>query len=200
MLDQPTDPPGAPTVMHGSGFTGFGVGGGLTAHLTYLELGSVRLGAELDVLLTHHSATGFERYEPADQYREITLRTQMLRVPLLATARLVGERWEGRVALGPELLWGLDSTSAVYEENLGAVAEPFPNTAVTHLGIDAVVGAAYRIGRVSIPLELRFVFDPFVGDSSRERLRGYESPENIGRFEVAFDRQILLMIGLTYTL
>ena len=200
MLDRPSDPAGAPTVLHGSGFVGWSFVAGLSAELPRLvDLGPLRVSAEVDVLYSHHDAQGFAVTADGSERRRITLTTQFLRLPVLAWLSLPVGASVG-LGLGPELLVGLGSDADLHEEGVPEPSPPLATTPVTHLGLAIALRADFLRGKVRVPVELRLVFDPFVGATSRERLRGYRSLEDPGLFELAFDRQLLVMLGFGYTL
>lgn len=201
LLSQPADPAGEPTLLSGTAFDGAGFVVGAAMHYPLTEVGGTPLELEVDLLYSSHSAEGFEERPGSDARRTVTLDTQVLRVPVLVALR--GQPGENgfRVGVGVEPMWGLQSGATTEVERGEASADPLFTTPAFHLGATVALGFDWAVAdRLSVPIEVRTTWDPFVGESTRERFDGYESFEEPGEYEVAFDWQVLFLTGVNYQL
>ena len=99
-----------------------------------------------------------------------------------------------RAALGPQLLFGVFSGSTVTYEGIDAAPEALETTAPNHIGFGALLGFAYQADGYSIPLELRFDWDPMVPSSTAGRFD--EVPDSAQTYSAAFDFSGALMVGI----
>lgn len=201
-LTRPDDPIGSPTLMHGTAFDGFGFTAGPAFRTTFALGASLGIGLEGDLLYSFHRASGFQEDTRDDTRRTAVLTTHVLRVPLLATLQLgsVREGVSGYAGIGPELWQGLGTNATVELEGAPGPPDPLNTTRVTHGTLNAVFGTTIPAGAdFSMPVEARVVWDPFVEDTTPERFAGYSSEDRPGFYKVAFDWQILLMTGVSWT-
>ncbi len=201
ILERPTDPVGAPTILHGSAFSGFGftLGGTVSGEVYRLD-GSARLLLSADFLYGLQSGSGYAEHASSGQKRTVTFSTHTLRVPVLV--HLAGHRRENglRLAAGPELIMGLASKSEVVEENIPGSPVPLETVPKTYLGGTFLLAFDYYQARYSIPVEARFTWNPFVGKSTKDRFEGYRDFNNPGSYQAVFSWQILLMTGISWNL
>ena len=198
-LSRPTDPRGEPTLLFGSAFSGPAITGGAAGWWRATRLGPLGLTLELDLLYSWHQGVGFAQDTEAGQRQTIWLRAHMLRVPMRVGLRTGGAgRVQGRLALGPELLVGVASGARVRNEGLEQQAPALETTPAVHLGLGGLIGAAIQLGPVTVPLEARLVWDPMVADSTRGRFQGYQSLEEPGAYQAAFDLQVLFTVGVEW--
>jgi hypothetical protein len=96
---------------------------------------------------------------------------------------------------------GVQSAATVELENSSRTPRPFQTAPTTHLGFAAVLGFDYQVNQtLSVPLEFRATWDPFVADNTRDRLESYTSMNRYGAYRVAYDWQLFFMTGLRYDL
>lgn len=201
LLTQPDDPEGHPTLLSGSAFDGRGELGGLTVHYAPDTRQDMPLEWEAGLWYGHHVAEGFEEVADSDARRTATLKTGVLRLPVLAHLRSGDEDIDVRLGLGLEALFGLYSAADVEHENTSEEAEPLETQPTTHLALTGAFGLDWRLAdQWRIPLEVRGSFDPFVPTSTRKRFADFESMDDPGRYRVGFDWQVLFVTGLRYEL
>lgn len=199
LLNKPTDPIGEPSFLSGSAFDGMGFLIGGTVHYPLLEVQGALLEFEGGLLFSRHSARGFEKDSDTGDERVAILKASMLRVPLLVHLRrgTTADAATGfRVGMGLEPMFGLQS---------GAVVDPGPEkletTPTTHLGTTVALGFDYQANSsLTIPLEFRATWDPFVEESTVERFENFESADAPGDYQVAYNWQLFLMTGVRWEL
>jgi hypothetical protein len=197
ILSQPHDPVGAPTLLHGSMFTGTGFNLGLAARFPFLDLGGPVLAIEADLFYGYHAGTGFAAFE--NQKRTVSLSTHAIRVPLLLHLAGPPSETRMRVGAGVDVFAGLMSASQVVEEGMSSPVVPLETTPVTHLNLAVALGLDLNRGNFVIPFEVRVNWDPFVGKSTVERFEGYQDFDNVGQYQVAFDWQFMFMTGISWS-
>jgi len=197
-LSQPTDPAGYPTVLYGTAFTGVGFLGGVSAAYPFLEVGpGFRLTAESDALFSYHRGHGFAESRTTDARRDLVISTLMLRVPLLFGATLSQGRGGFHAGLGPELMAGLSSNARATQQGISGDPGSLSTTPATHVGVTLDLGVAYHMKKWTIPVDVRFTYDPFVKKTTRDRFDGYSTVDAPGDYRVAFDWQFFLVTGFT---
>lgn len=201
-LTRPDDPLGSPTLMHGTAFGGFGFTAGPSYRLNFASDGPPTFGLGADVLYSFHRATGFEVDRGNETRRTAILSAHVVRAPLLATVQVgsIEDGFAGYLGLGPELWAGLQTSATVELEGAPGPPEPLNTTSVTHGTLHAVLGTSFPAGpNLAMPIEIRTAWDPFVRNTTVDRFAGFSSAENPGFYQVAFDWQILLMTGISWT-
>ncbi len=200
LLDRPHDPAGEPTLMNGAAFSGVGPTAGAAVQFGLGRLAGQPLALELDVLYARHHARGAERHPETGARRTIILKTDGLRVPLLMEWYLPATNRSTFVGLGPELWVGLRAGSEMQRTNIDAPPEHLRTTTVVHPLVAATVGYEFELGSpdLVLPVELRAKWDPLVAETTVGRFEGFQSPEEPGRYRVAFDWQLTLLAGLLW--
>jgi len=201
-LTRPDDPAGDPTLMRGTAFDDFGFIVGPSYRFYFPSGGKVSIGVGADALYSFHRATGFEEDRQRGTRREATLRAHVLRVPVLGTLRFgtPAENVAGYLGLGPELWAGLQTSATVDLEGAPGPPDVLRTTPVVHGTFNLVAGASLPAGpSLEMPIELRAAWDPFVQESTVDRFSGYRSTDDPGSLRVAFDWQLLLMTGVTWS-
>ncbi|MBA2662389.1 MAG: hypothetical protein H0U74_08860 [Bradymonadaceae bacterium] len=201
ILARPTDPIGEPTILFGSAFSGFGFSLGPSAALDVYHIeGAARLIVSADLLYSYHAGSGYAEHAASAQKRTVTIATHTVRVPLLL--HLAGEeRKTGmRIGAGVDLIAGLSSQSTVVEEGIPGQPQPLDTMPKTHITGTMLLAFDYHQPSYFIPLEARFTWNPSVPRSTRERFDGYKSFDEPGRYQVAFNWQIMLMTGFSWGL
>ncbi|MFB6264072.1 MAG: hypothetical protein ABEL76_10680 [Bradymonadaceae bacterium] len=203
LLQKPTDPEGAPTLMSGTAFEGIGVTAGPTLALVFpaFEAESLRAGLLTGLSYARHRAKGFERDRNSPAERVATLTTHAVHVSAMGTLFWQLGGGELRWGLGAALMHGLASDATV--ELHHADGEPGRLSTATTTHVPLVGSIAYRIRaseRVGIPIEWRVAWDPWVGDSTVDRFRNFQPRSPYGDYEVAFDWRIAVMIGMEWRL
>lgn len=200
-LNGPTDPEGEVTVLGGTAFTGTGVTGGVTSSLRMARVPAGALFAELDLLLSYQSGTGFAESRTTGDRQELTLSTTMLRAPLMARYDIVDDPLSIRFGLGMELLAGLGARHSTRGVGVDAPSpEDFATKSTTHIGLATRVGVSYAVAGLRIPLDLRFTWDPMVPAASQDRFQGYQSFDEPGEYQVAFNLQFMAVLGVEFDL
>ena len=199
LLTQPHDAPGQPTLMAGTAFDGFGavLGPSLDAPLGHLD--ATRLGLDIDLLYSRHRATGYERRSSPSRSRRATLSTHVLQIPLTFTLEPgVTDGWL-QLALGPTLWWGL-AGEALGSATGAATPPSIESASVFHGGLLGQIAFRIPVGeQFHLPLEFRALWDPFVGETTPARFRDFKSARNPGRLEVAYDWQLSLATGVSWS-
>lgn len=198
LLSKPADPTGEPSLLSGSAFDGMGFLIGGTVHYPFVEVKGAVLEFEGGLLFSRHSAEGFEKNTDTGDERIVTLQASMLRMPLLVHLRrgTLDTAASGfRVGVGLEPMLGLQS---------GAVVDPGPEkldtTPTTHLGTTLALGFDYQANSsLTIPLEFRATWDPFVEESTTDRFENFRSADAPGDYQVAYNWQLFLMTGITWS-
>lgn len=201
ILERPTDPVGAPTILHGSAFSGFGFTFGPTVSGEIYRIdGSARLLLSADLLYSLHAGSGYSEHKVSGEKRTISFSAHTVRVPVLV--HLAGHRREAglRFGAGPELILGLASGSEVVEENMAGRPEAFLTVPKSYLAGTFLLAFDYHQASYSIPFEARFTWNPFVGESTKDRFEGYRDFTNPGSYQAVFSWQILLMTGISWNL
>lgn len=196
ILQAPGDAAGEPTLLSGAGFKGFGGGAGLAGMVFLTQTSFGHLYTALDLLFVAQNATGKAEAPATDQRREVTLDTRILHAPLHLGVMSKGRSTSYRVSVGPELMLGLGSGATVTQENIADAPQPLYTTPVTHIGVSANVGVDLNYDDWIVPFDVRFVLDPSVPASTRERFDNYESNADPGNYQVAFDYQFFVTVGL----
>ncbi len=196
VLSGPTDAAGDPTLLSGAAFTGFGGGGGLAGMFFLSKISAGDIYLALDLLYVAHSATGKAEAPATDQRRTATLKSNILHAPLHLGLRAKSDAIGYRVSLGPELLLGLGSASQVDQENIPEPPQPLFTTPVTHVGLSANVGFDIDFSDWIVPIDVRFVYDPNIPASSRDRFDNFESASAPGNYQVGYDYQVFVSVGV----
>jgi hypothetical protein len=199
LLSKPSDPAGQPSLLSGSAFDGMGFLVGGTVHYPLVETQGAVLEFEGGLLFSRHSAAGFEQDPQTGNRRDVTLQANMLRVPLLVHMRrgTADTPASGfRLGVGLEPMLGLQS---------GAIVDPGPEklhtTPTSHLGATVALGFDYGANtQLSIPLEFRATWDPFVADNTVERFEDFNTSNEPGNYQVAYNWQLFFMTGVRWQL
>lgn len=197
LLSQPTDPAGDATLLYGSGFVGPGFTVGLAAAWSPATTPLGPLDLELDVLYASRQGEGFAEDSSAGQRQTVVLRSQSLLVPLRVGLRAEVGPLTLRVAAGPQLVVGLGSGAEVTYEGIDAPAPALATASPTHVGASMLAGVSLPLGAVSIPLELRFDWDPMVPGSTQGRFDEVAAADaGAETYSAAFDYAGVLMLGI----
>jgi hypothetical protein len=200
-LNGPTDPEGDVTVLGGTAFTGSGVTGGATGAMELVDVPFGALFVEANLLLSHHRGTGFAESRTTGQRQELTLSTNILRLPAFARYDILDNPISIRFGLGPELLLGLGARHSTRGVGIDPPSqENFDARATTHFALSTKLGLTYQMSGLRIPLDLRFTWDPMVPKSTRDRLVGYQSYDEPGAYQVAYNYQLLVGLGVEFDL
>jgi hypothetical protein len=199
-INRPVDPVGEPTLLYGTAFTGggFALGAGVD-YLLSEALGEISLGAEL--FYSRSTGTGYAETVDRARRQELTLGAHQLRVPIslrIATKRDEPEGFTLRFGLGPELLLGLASDASLTSTGVSNPPAAPATVPTTHVALNAQLGAAWYTPTYAIPFEVRLSLNPMAQDSTRTRFDNYQGPANPGSFQVAFDWQLLFLVGFEY--
>lgn len=196
VLSGPSDAKDDPTLLSGASFNGFGGGGGLAAMFFLTKLSAGDLYVALDLLYVAHSASATAEAPATAQKRTATLKSNIVHVPLHLGLRAKSDAIGYRFSIGPELLLGLSSASQIDQENIPEAPQPLFTTPVTHIGLSANLGFDIDFGDWVVPLDLRFVYDPSIPGSTKERFDNYESTSLPGDYQVAYDYQVFVSVGV----
>lgn len=201
LLSRPNDPEGEPTLLSGSAFDGHGLLGGGTFHYSPGTVAGTPVEFESGLWFGRHVAEGFEEAPSGDARRLVTLKTGILRVPLMAHLRSGEEDLDMRFGAGLEALVGLYSEAEVDHEHTSEEPERLHTTPTTHLAATAAVGLDWQAGGDwFVPMEVRGSWAPLVPGNTRDRFEDYESIERPGAYKVGFDWQLLFVTGVRYEL
>ena len=192
---QPTDPEGEPTVLFGTAFTGYGVAVGGTAQRALTMVGSNPLLLDVDLLLSYRRALGFAESRTSDARRELILKTTAVQLPVLVGMGIQGTSTLLQFSAGPELLAGITSGSATRQTGVEGVPDTLPTRPAIHVGLTGKLGLMFDAAGGKLPIDLRLTYDPMVAKTTRDRFDNYVSPENPGRYGVAFNWQALVTVG-----
>ncbi|MEZ4461847.1 MAG: hypothetical protein R3E66_19425 [bacterium] len=196
ILMAPDDAAGDPTLLSGAGFKGFGGGGGIASMYYLTSLAGGQLYLALDLLFVAHSGTGKAEAPATDQRRTVTLTSKILHAPLHIGLLTQSGTTGFRFSLGPELLLGLGSGASVEQQNISEPPQPLFTTPVTHVGLSANVGMDFGFDGWIVPIDFRFVVDPSVPASTSDRFDNYESNADPGNYQVGYNYQIFLTVGV----
>lgn len=199
LLSRPSDPSGAPQFMSGTAFRGPGWTAGVGLSWRFLPW----LGAGVDALLSQTSGEGFEEVSGAGAWsRYLTLHRFDLRLPLLVHLGWRTDAWGVDGLLGAEVLVPLSASAQLSEDGVAASEQLF-----VKVSAQATAGLLWgATGRVQLTkgldglLTARVCYLPGVGTTSTDRFSGFESPENPGTLQVAFDWQASVLLGLAISL
>lgn len=200
-LIRPEDPEGSPTLLYGSPFAGptFQLGLQAGMPLTHVAQGRVTLGLDLGLAYSYMRGMGYVENAARTQRQSVTLTGHTLRLPLFLMLRSSPEARIGvRAGIGPEFLVGLASGATVHYENIDDAPEALQTTPVTHVAIGSLLGIAYQLSNVSIPLEVRFSWDPQVGNSTQTRFEDYQSFDEPGKYQLAFNLHLHFLTGVEW--
>lgn len=204
LLTQPTDPAGAPTLLHGSAFTGGSFLVGPSAGLILMEMDGATIRLTGDLLYGMHRGAGFAEHSDGRRI-DLSMTSHVLRLPVMVEVSNRAERISPTLAAGVEPIIGLASSTTV--EQVGYhTAEPLENRPGSGLALAVALGAALNRGDFTLPLDLRFSWNPFVGSSTAERFDDFqildaEAGEYAhGAYRVGFDWQIMMTAGLRWNL
>lgn len=197
-LNAPQDPQGEPTLMWGTAFSGAGLTLGLSAEATLWQRGRLAVGLDTGLLYSLGRGTGFAEHRTTLEKRTLTITGHSLRVPLLATLTNEGPTVDVRVMAGPEIVVGLASGTKLVEENINKVPQPIYTTSTTHVGLSMGLGTVWHVRQMHLPVDVRFVWDPFVANTTVERFEGYLNAYDPGRYRVAFNWQWYLTTGVLW--
>lgn len=203
LLPQPDDPPGSPTLVSGTAFTGGSFLIGPTGTLRLFESEEITLKFSADLLYGYHRGAGFA--ERSDGPRiDLILVAHLLRAPLMVEVSHQATRLSPTVALGLEPVLGLGSSSTSEQRGFDAVDE-LQTRAKSSISLLFALGAALHLDKIIVPLDLRFSFNPFVGTSTEARFDSLDviDEENgeyrAGTFQVAYTWQIMATTGFRFT-
>lgn len=198
MLSQPADPVGDYTFLWGSAFSGFGTVAGPTAMWNVGELKGGSVGLGVDVLHGYQRAQGFADHGDAGRI-DVTLTTNVIRVPVLARFRAVGDRWGPTFGLGVEPVIGLASNAHYETTDIDEPIQQVETTPMTTVAAVAAAGLEFRRGddRI-IPVEARLGYNPFVASSTRGRFENFQSADDPGTYRVGFDWQLTVVGGIRW--
>ncbi len=192
---QPNDPPGEPTVLFGTAFTGWELKGGAALQMELSRLGNAPLLLDVDLLFSYARATGYAESRTSDARRELTLVTTGIHLPVLLGYGIESESTMLEFALGPEALVGLASGSVASQTGVEGALPPIQTRPVIHVGLTGKLGIAFEVGDSLVPIELRATYDPFVAKTTRDRFSDFQSFENPGEYGVAFNWHIGASVG-----
>jgi hypothetical protein len=212
VLSQPADRRGDPTLMSGAAFRGVGVIGGFALRYVWpvqprqsdaessKNASRPHWVAELDVLYGRHRARAFERSEDGDASRRATLHVGLLHIPVLVGYRTP---WflsphELQIAAGPVILQSLYSDMDIEVDGGTGQTTGLGTAETTHVGATLQIASAVPAGQIRIPLELRGVWNPGVGNTTLERLQDYMGPREPGALEANFDWQLMMLTGASF--
>ena len=196
-LPQPSDPEGEPTLMSGTAFTGFGYAFGAWAGVTVAELDQAQVAIDISGYYGQLRGLGYE--QRGDARREASIKTRLVRVPILAVYENSAVGSTARIGAGVEPMIGIWSGAQVTVENTSENPEPLYTTPVTHLGLTGMVAYDAEVADgVNVPIELRLTYDPMVGKSTVDRFQNFESTSNPGDYEAAFRWQLMLATGISF--
>ena len=199
-LTTPNDPVGTYTFLWGSNFVGMGVTAGATAAYPLMEPGSMALMGTADLLYGYHRGAGFARHEASGGQIDVTLSTHVVRLPLmvhLATSRTSSSP---RLGLGVEPIVGMMSSSTIELTDVNAQVRPVDTTPTMSAALLFGVGFDLRRDGMTIPIDFRVAYNPFVASSSEERFEGFASREEPGELRLTFDWQFMVSTGARWGL
>lgn len=198
LLTQPTDPAGEFTFLWGSAFSGSAMAVGPTATAEFAERENGVFGVRADLLIGYQRGAGFADH--GDHGRiDVTVSSNVVRVPVLARYRHELGDWDPTVGLGLEPIAGLSSSAVVETTDLEGEVRQVETTPTTGLAAVAAMGVDVAVDEDRVvPVEVRAGWNPFVGSSTEERFEGFESPDEPGAYRVAFDWQLLATAGIRW--
>lgn len=195
-INSPTDPAGEPTLLFGSAFKGIGFTGGLTATFDPFKIGPGSLSLRVDFLGAFTKVSGFAENRTQNFRRELAFTDLSLRAPIMLgyTLRAI-EHVPIFLFGGVDLL--VASLKTESEQDNGITPNPIATRGPNPLSLIGVVGTAYEAGDWIIPIDLRFNYNPFTEKSTRARFDNYLSATSPGAYQVAFDWQIFVTLGIS---
>lgn len=197
-LSQPTDPEGEPTVLFGTAFTGYELEGGLALQKELTRVAHGPLLLDVDLLLSHARGTGYAESRTSDARREVTISATGVHVPAFINYGIEGTSTLLAVGVGPELMFGFASGSSTTQTGVEGTPQALETRPVIHVGLAAKLGMTFEVAGGYLPIELRFMWDPFVPSSTRERFDAYQSFDDTGRYGVAFDWHLGVGVGYLF--
>ncbi len=190
-LTAPTDPAGEPTFMWGSAFTGFGTLLGATASMDLSEVGSYQLRLTGDLLYGYHRGAGFAEHDEQGGRIDVQFTTHVVRLPVLARIGASPGSSGPTVGAGLEPIFGVMSSAEVTTTGVEEQIQPVETTPSTGMATVLAVGYEVRLDDMTIPLDARVSWNPFVGSSTEERMEDFQSLQNPGQYKMAFDWQFM---------
>lgn len=189
------DPPGAPSLLFGTAFTGSGfAGAGVLQYVLNQPGTAFQTALRTELGLATASTMGF--VETSTYRREITFSTIHVEVPLLADLSWRTGVFRLGVHAGLSLRMGV---SASAEEVRGAGSPPDPPLAIrTGLSPNLLLGfqTAVDLGRVVLPVELRWRRNLTYPNTTLDRFDAYRGPENPGTYLVDTDWAVTVSLGV----
>ena len=200
-LNQPTDPEGAPTLLYGSSFSGAALQLGVNTGLVLARpTERAAIWIDLGVLYGWMQGIGYAENASRTKRQTVKLSAHTLRIPLLIKySHALSSKLDVQLGIGGEFLPGLASKAEVLFEQIAAPPEPLYTKPTTHIGVLMLAGVSVQLkDNLYLPVALRLTYDPQVGSSTLSRFDGYESMENPGQYEVAFNLHTHLTTGLEW--
>ena len=202
-LFQPTDPAGSTTLLRGSAFAGVAFQLGAQAgYALWRRSTSSTLWLDFGAHYGWMRGAGYVENPERTKRQTVKLTGHTLRVPLLLRfdhAIAANPRHALFFGLGAEVLLGLASSAQVLFEQIAADPEPLYTTPVTHIGLLTTLGATLHLrDGLSLPIGLQLTYDPMVRGSTEGRFEGYQSMDEPGAYQVAFNLHLHLVAGLEW--
>lgn len=198
VLGQPEDPEGEFTFLWGSAFTGFGGVVGPTVAMDVADFDGTSLMVTADGLFGYHRGAGFADHGDAGRI-EVTLTSYVLRMPVIARFRSDASDLRPSIGVGLEPIIGLSSGSRVVSRGIDADIQDVETTTASAVAGVATAGLEFDTDEGHpVLFDARAVWNPSVGASTEERFDDFQSPEDPGAFQVAFNWQFMLTLGVRF--
>lgn len=197
LLVQPNDPEGSDTLLYGSAFSGAGFTLGPTLLLGLMQFEGAQINLSVDLLYGFHRAHGYAEHSSGWR-QDVTLSTHVVRLPVMVQVASSEDRLSPTLSLGLEPIFGLMSGATVEHTNLNIPPESLETRPTSNLATAIAIGAVWKGPEFTVPVDLRFVWNPFVGSSTEERFDDYQDRDNRGAFQVAFNWQFMLTTAIRW--
>ena len=188
----PNDSAGDPTLLFGSSFTGPSYS--VATELDLLALPFLSVGAEVGV--RHARMRGFA--ETASQSRTLTLR--FTSAELMARARIEAPIPIIRPFVGLGIGGRLGLSASAIEEREGFVSSDTAPSLATHSGLLLAgdLGVVIQAGAIDVPFHFRGTRNVSYGNSTTDRLSGFESVDDPGDLQVDANWTYEFRVGARY--
>ncbi|GEM_PF-3012890 len=195
-INTPKDPAGEPTLLFGSAYKGSGFTGGLSLNYDVFELGPGALSARIDLLGAINNASGFAKNVTQNYERTLEFSETSIRIPLLLGYTLKLERSRLFLLGGVDIVAASIKTSSTLSQDNGTPPEPIGTSGPNPVSLLGVFGYGFGTQNWIIPIDLRINYNPFTKKSTKARFGNYISATSPGAYQVAFDWQIFVTLGI----
>ncbi len=198
LLSSPTDPEGEFTFLWGSMFSGYGSVLGATGSMKLTEIKGMPVRLTGDLLYGYHRGAGYAGDRNSDAQIDVQFTSHVIRLPVLARLNTSATGSAVTFGVGMEPIFGMMTSATVELTDIDASVQPVETTPTTGMAAVMAAGFDWQRGDMTIPIDMRVAWNPFVASASEERFKDFDSPQEPGDFRVAFDWQIMMTAGVRW--